>query len=373
MHRVGEERPLLPDRARGPRMRRPIVLRLLAAFLLVSLLPIGVLAYLSWRESRGPDVHVEGEAGAEPSGEELFGIPTATIELMVAGISLALAGAMALYISRTLVRPIRELESSMTRVEAGDLEARAEVRSDDELGRLAGSFNRMVEGVRREKFITDLFGQYVTPELAHVAIEHQGQLDGQLVTSTIIFSDIRDFTGVSEALPASNLIEMLNRYFSRMAAIVVENGGLVNKYGGDSLLAVFGTPLNPTPDHAARAVRSAIAMTKALGDFNREQTDTYLPEIMIGIGIATGDVVAGNVGSEKKLEYTVLGDAVNVASRLQAMTKEVGHTVLANAETARAAPEAARFEDVGEVEVRGRVKKTRVFAVQTEVRVANLD
>jgi adenylate cyclase len=231
----------------------------------------------------------------------------------------------------------------------------------------------MVEGVRREKFITDLFGQYVTPELAHVAIEHQGQLDGQLVTSTIIFSDIRDFTGVSEALPASNLIEMLNRYFARMAGIVVENGGLVNKYGGDSLLAVFGTPLNPTSDHAARAVRSAIAMTKALGDFNREQTDSYLPEIMIGIGIATGDIVAGNVGSEKKLEYTVLGDAVNVASRLQAMTKEVGHTILANAETARAAPNAARFEEVGEVEVRGRVKKARVFAVQTEVRVANLD
>jgi adenylate cyclase len=341
----------------------------------VSLLPIGVLAYLSWRESRGPDVHVEGEAeaGGEPSGEMLFGIPTATIELTVAGISLALAGAMALYVSRTLVRPIRELESKMTRVESGDLDAKAQVASDDELGRLAASFNRMVDGVRREKFITDLFGQYVTPELAHVAIEHQGQLDGQLVTSTIIFSDIRDFTGVSETLPASTLIEMLNRYFSRMAEIVVEHGGLVNKYGGDSLLAVFGTPLNPTPDHAARAVRSAIAMTRALGDFNREQAESYLPEIMIGIGIATGDVVAGNVGSERKLEYTVLGDAVNVASRLQAMTKDVGHTVLANAETARAAPEAARFEEVGEVEVRGRARKARVFAVQTEVRVANLD
>jgi adenylate cyclase len=354
-------------------MRRPIVLRLLLAFLLVSLLPIGVLAYLSYRESRGPDVHVEGEAGGEASGEELFGIPTATIELAVAGISLALAGAMALYISRTLVRPIRQLESSMSRVEAGDLEVRAVVRSDDELGRLAGSFNRMVEGVKREKIIRDLFGQYVTPELAAVAIAHEGKLDGELVTSTIIFSDIRDFTGVSEALPASNLIEMLNRYFGRMAAVIVENGGLVNKYGGDSILAVFGTPLNPNADHAQRAVRTAISMTKALGAFNKEQSQAYLPEIMIGIGIATGDVVAGNVGSEKKLEYTVIGDAVNVASRLQAMTKEVGHHILANAETARAGAGAARFEEVGEVEVRGRLHKTRAFAVQEEVRVPNLD
>jgi adenylate cyclase len=356
-------------------MRRPIVLRLLAAFLFVSLLPIGVLAVLSWRESRGgTEAHVEGEAtegepAAEPLGEEILGIPIATIELGVAGVSLALSAFMALYIGRTLVRPIRDLESSMTRVEAGDLDATAAVRSDDELGRLAASFNRMVEGVRRASYIRDLFGQYVTPELASVAIEHQGRLDGQLVNSTIIFSDIRDFTGVSEALPASNLIEMLNRYFARMAAVVVEHGGVVNKYGGDSLLAVFGSPLNPNVDHPARAVRAAMEMTRALGDFNREQSNAYLPEIMIGIGIATGDVVAGNVGSAKKLEYTVLGDAVNVAARLQEMTKEVGHTILANAETARAAAGEAKFLEVGEVDVRGRQKKARVFTVQTEVRV----
>jgi adenylate cyclase len=344
----------------------PLMLRLLVAFLAVSLVPIGVLAYLSWRESRGTEAHVEGEAGEETAraqSDSLFGLPIATIELAVAGASLVFSAAMALYIGRTLVRPIRQLQHSMSRVEAGDLEVTNPVRSGDELGKLAGSFNSMVAGLRREAFIRDLFGQYVTPELASVAIEHRGKLDGQLVTSTIIFSDIRDFTGVSETLPASRLIEMLNRYFARMSSVIVEQGGLVNKFGGDSILAVFGTPLNPTPDHAARAVRTALAMAKELVEFNREQTQAYLPDIMIGIGIATGDVVAGNVGSSKKLEYTVIGDAVNVASRLQAMTKEVGHTILANAETARAAADAAMFEEVGEVDVRGRVKKARVFVV----------
>jgi adenylate cyclase len=351
----------------GPPRSKRLVVRLLFAFIAVNLLPATVLAYLSWRESRGAEGH-EGEAsgeqlGRETAGETIFGLPTDKIELAVAGLSILLSAGAALYVSRTLVRPIRELDASMSEVEAGNLEARAPVRSDDELGRLSVSFNRMVEGVRREAFIRDLFGQYVTPELASEAIEHGGKLDGQLVTSTILFSDIRDFTGFSEALPASNLIEMLNRYFARMSELVVENGGLVNKFGGDSLLAVFGSPLNPGPDHADRAVRSALGMVNALVEFNQEEARAYLPEIMIGIGIATGDIVAGNVGSARKLEYTVLGDAVNVASRLQTMTKEVGYQVLTNAETARAAPDAARFEEVGEVEVRGRLKKVRVFAV----------
>jgi adenylate cyclase len=345
------------------------VIRLLGAFLAVSLAPIGVLAFLSLQESRSAEPHDEaangsGEQAAEHSGETLFGIPIATIELGVAGISLAASALMALYIGRTIVRPIQELEASMTRVEGGDLEATTPVRSDDELGRLAESFNRMVEGVRRESFIRDLFGQYVTPELASVAIAKRGKLDGELVTSTILFSDIRDFTGVSEALPPSSLIEMLNRYFDKMSGLIVEHGGLVNKFGGDSILAIFGSPLNPNADHAVRAVRTALAMTRELEKFNREQASAWLPEIMIGIGIATGDVVAGNVGSTKRLEYTVIGDAVNVASRLQAMTKDAGHSVLANAETARGASDVARFVDVGETSVRGRVKKTRVLAVQ---------
>lgn len=351
--------------ASDTRPRRPIVLRLLAAFLAVSLLPIAILGYLSWRESRG-ESHVEQEGAALEGrpGETLLGVPIASIELGVAAASLAISALMAVYVGRTLVRPIRSLESAMARVEAGDLEATAPISSDDEIGRLAANFNRMVEGLKREAFIRDLFGQYVTPELASVAIEERGKLDGQLVTSTILFSDIRNFTGFSEELPASSLIEMLNRYFDRMAGVVVEHGGLVNKYGGDSLLAVFGTPLNPNPDHASRAVTAALQMERALAEFNREQAAAWLPEIMVGIGIARGDVIAGNVGSERKLEYTVVGDAVNVASRLQAMTKDLGRPILANAETARAAPAAATFVDVGEVEVRGRAHKIRIFAVE---------
>jgi adenylate cyclase len=208
--------------------------------------------------------------------------------------------------------------------------------------------------------IRDLFGQYVTPELASAAIEHRGHLDGQLVTSTVLFSDIRDFTGISESLPASALISMLNRYFDRMSRVIVDAGGLLNKFGGDSMLAIFGSPLNPAPDHAARAVAAARALSNALARFNDEQRAAFLPEIMVGIGVASGDVVAGNVGSPAKLEYTVIGDAVNVAARLQAMTSELGESMLFSAETARLAAGAARFEPVGAVDVRGKARPVTV-------------
>jgi adenylate cyclase len=346
--------------------RGRIAVRLLAAFLVVSILPIGILGYLSWREERQSPV-AEASVGEEQhaeEGEEILGIPIATVELGVAVVSLALSLLMALFVARKLVRPIRALEGSMRRVQAGDLDVAAPVTSADEIGELAMSFNRMVDGLRREALVLDLFGQYVTPELAEAAIEHRGQLDGQLVTCTVLFADIRDFTGISETLPATRLIKILNEYFARMSTVVVEERGFVNKFGGDSLLAVFGTPLNPDPDHASCGVHAAMRMQDVLADFNRDQHEAWLPQIVIGIGIATGDVVAGNVGSERKLEYTVIGDAVNVASRLQAMTKELDAPILANGETVRAAAAVAHFDRVAEVSVRGKARPVDVFSVE---------
>jgi adenylate cyclase len=357
-----------PPSEGGFRWRGRIAVRLLAAFLVVSILPIGILGYLSWRESDKP-AHVETVAGEEAHAEEteqILGLSTATVEMGVAAASLALSLVMAFVVARTLVRPIRRLEASMRQVEAGDLDVTADVTSGDEIGQLAMSFNHMVDGLRREALVRDLFGQYVTPELARAAIERRGQLDGELVTCTVLFADIRDFTGISEALPATRLIKILNEYFARMSSVVVDERGFVNKFGGDSLLAVFGTPLNPDPDHAACGVHAALRLHAELAEFNRDQDEAWLPQIMIGVGIATGDVVAGNVGSETKLEYTVIGDAVNVASRLQAMTKELGVPILANGETARAAASVAHFERVGEVSVRGKARSVDVFSVESD-------
>jgi adenylate cyclase len=344
--------------------RLPIVPRLVVAFLLVSLLPIATLAGVALYESSEP-AHVEAEGNEEPPREqELLGVRTDVIELSVAAFGLAASVLVAVAVGRTVVRPLRDLERTIERVDAGDTSARADVTGEDELGRVAASFNRMLVSLERETMIRDLFGQYVTPELADAAIDDPARLEGQLVTSTVLFADIRDFTGLSESVPASELLALLNRYFDRMARVIVAAGGLVNKLGGDSLLAVFGSPLNPDKDHAAEAVSAAQEMERALAEFNEEQRRAFLPEIMIGIGIASGDVVAGNVGSSAKLEYTVIGDAVNVAARLQELTKELGVPILLSAETARLTGDAAVFADVGDVDVRGKARPVRVVRLE---------
>jgi adenylate cyclase len=116
----------------------------------------------------------------------------------------------------------------------------------------------------------------------------------------------------------------LNRYVERMLVVVENEGGIVNKFGGDSLLAIFGSPLNPGPDHAERAVRASLGMRVALAEFNRDQVEAEMPELHVGFGLATGELVAGNVGSDRKLEYTVIGEPVNLAARLQELTTELG-------------------------------------------------
>ena len=348
-------------------MRSSILKRLVVSFLIVSLLPILALAALSISEATAdPGAHEEGSQLAEGAGQHgtFLGVPIEYVELGVAGATLLLGVAAAQYVGRTIIRPLRSLESAMERVEAGDLDAAAAVTTSDEIGHLSGVFNRMLEGLRREAMVRDLFGQYVSPEVARLAIEQHGELVGQVTNCTVLFVDIRRFTALAEVLPPERLIGTLNRYFAQMLAAVEAEGGMVNKFGGDSLLAIFGSPLNPSPDHAARAVGAALAMRRALAEFNRQQAAAEMPELQVGFGIATGEVVAGNVGSSRKLEYTVIGDPVNLAARLQELTPELGVEILLSPETARLAKDAAQLRSLGEIDVRGRAQRVEVFAAE---------
>jgi adenylate cyclase len=344
--------------------RSGVVARLIAAFLLVSLLPIGILAYLSARETSGSATEQSEEAHTEAGGEEILGLPIAHVEVGVAVGSLVFAIAVAAFLGRSLVRPLHELEKAMHRVEGGDLEVRAKTNGrNDEIAHLARSFNSMVEGLERERLVRDLFGQYVSPEVATLAIERRGRLEGQLVEATVLFVDIRDFTALSERLAPQMLIRTLNKFLSAASAAVAGEGGMVNKFGGDSILAVFGTPLNPAGDHAARAVRAALTVLAAVDRFNVEERDPDELDLRVGIGVATGELVAGNVGGDDKVEYTVIGDAVNLASRLQTLTKESGQRILVSDVTARAAETVASFLTVGDVTVRGKREPVHTCAV----------
>jgi adenylate cyclase len=350
---------------RRGRLRNTIVARLVAAFLLVSLLPIGTFGYLSARESTTPEA--EGEAHVGLEHDEILGIRIARLEAAVAAASFLLAVGVALLVGRSLVRPLRRLEYTMHEVERGDLDVRAKTNgSDDEIAHLARSFNSMIEGLERERLVRDLFGQYVSPEVAQLAIERRGQLEGELVEATVLFADIRDFTSLTERLPPVQLIRTLNLFFAAAAAAVADEGGIVNKFGGDSLLAVFGTPLNPTPDHAGRAVRAAVQILRGVAALNAERDEHDAFELRVGVGIATGELVTGNVGGKDKVEYTVIGDAVNTASRLQTLTKETGDPILVSDATARAAADVAAFTTIGDVMLRGKRLPVHACAVDSE-------
>lgn len=252
--------------------------------------------------------------------------------IFVVAVALVSNFLLSLFTSRSVLRPLDTLSSAMSKVAEGDLSQRVPVTANDELGDVAHHFNHMLAQLNQSQRMRDLFGRYVSREVAERVITDGAHLGGESVEATALFADIRDFTGLSERLPADQVVDILNRYYTKMVDVVVAEGGIVNKFGGDSLLAIFGVPIRQ-PDHALRAIRAAWRMNRALAQFNAEQVALGLPPLTIGIGISSGDMVAGNIGGEARLEYTVIGDPVNLAARLQSLTKQYKTAVLLSEDT----------------------------------------
>lgn len=223
--------------------------------------------------------------------------------------------------------------------------------------------NYVLEGRERRR-IREMFGRYLAPEQVRILEEGEGgpSLSGERLPLTLLFSDIRGFTALSERLSPEEVIEILNRYLDRMTEIVFRNGGTLDKFMGDGLMAFWGAPLR-LHDHAPRAVAAALEMLEAVDELNRElEAETGGTRLDIGIGIHTGEAVVGNIGSlDRKLDYTAVGDAVNLASRLESMNKELSTRALVSRATRDAAPEAAVYAPVGEVPVKGRSRAVEVF------------
>ncbi|HZU85957.1 MAG TPA: adenylate/guanylate cyclase domain-containing protein [Anaerolineaceae bacterium] len=335
----------------------PLGRRLMVVFTLITLYPAVMLALLSLSRARA--MLTSPNPGIILSNLEI------TL-LFIVVVSALVSIGMALFVTRSISEPVRMLKEKMAQVEKQNFDATVPVTTNDELGYLAEGFNQMVSGLKRGEAMRNLLNLYVSPEVARQALESGAQLGGQLVQCSVLFSDIRDFTGLSERLEPQALIDLLNRYMSAMVTAIVQHGGMVNKFGGDSLLAVFGTPINPTPDHAARAIQAGLEMQRALSAFNLEQAQAGGAQLRIGIGVASGPAVAGNVGGKERLEYTVIGDTVNLASRLQSLTKEMGHEFLANQEACQQARATLPFEAqaIPGIQIRGKSAPLTVYAIK---------
>jgi len=218
-------------------------------------------------------------------------------------------------------RPIRDLTEATDRVAAGDYSQRLPVVQDDDLGVLSASFNRMQAGLAERRRLHAAFGTYVDPALAARLLEQGDDVfSGERRGVTVMFVDIRDFTPFAEANTAEDTVARLNALFEIVVPAVVEAGGHVNKFLGDGALAVFGAP-NDLADHADAALRAAVLI-------HRLVAERFGGELRIGIGINTGVVIAGTIGGGGKLEFTLIGDTVNVAARVEQLTKATGDTIL---------------------------------------------
>jgi adenylate cyclase len=289
--------------------------------------------------------------------------------LFISLLALLAAALMAMAAARGVSQPLQQLADHTGLVAAGDYTRRIELPREDEIGQLATAFNHMTAGLAERDRVRDLLGKVVSPEIAAQLLHSDLKLGGEERVVTVLFSDLRDFTSFSEKLPPTEVLALLNRYLDRMSTIIEKHGGVIDKYIGDAIMALFGAPV-AVPDAAARAVAAARDMADSLDEMNQELAAAGQPTLAFGIGINTARVVAGNMGSKTRLNYTVIGDGVNLASRLEGLTKDPQHrtSIIVSEATARAIGEEARLRALGSVTVKGKSESVRIFAVDIQPR-----
>jgi adenylate cyclase len=280
--------------------------------------------------------------------------------------------AVAALITNRLSRPVRSLASAMRDVQGGNLNIELPVSSTDEVGRLTDSFNFFVKELRSKERLKQTFGKYIDPRILEHVLAQPGAeaVGGGRREMTVLFADLVGFTGLSERLTPLLMVTLLNRHFGLQALAVQEHHGIVDKFIGDSVMAFWGQPFVKPEEHAVLACRAAQAQLAALDTLRRELPDITglrrdVPEVDVCIGICTGEVVVGNIGSENTRSYTVIGDTANLAARLERANRIYGTHVLVAESTAQAAGAHFEMREIDTIFVKGKMETTRVFELMS--------
>ncbi|MEK6276526.1 MAG: adenylate/guanylate cyclase domain-containing protein [Actinomycetota bacterium] len=331
---------VLPPRLSTGQKAIPLRFKLMAALPMINVITGLTAAALS-----------EGSGG----GGAALGIDV----LIATAVALAISLELSVLLARSILRPINDLGHGIDAVRRGDFDHAAPVTTADELGELSAAFNQMVAGLAERERIREAFGTYLDKEVAEYILSEQFAPEGFEVEVSLLFCDVRDFTGFASDADAKEVVAALNRLFETVVPVIGRHGGHVDKFVGDGLLAVFGAP-EPFRDHADRAVGAGVEIVQCVNHGEGELLE-------VGVGINSGPVVAGSIGGGGRLNFSVIGDAVNVAARVESATRQLDEEVLITVTTRDELSETIEVKPCGPQLLRGKEEPVELFApvVQT--------
>lgn len=297
------------------------------------------------------------------------------IVLCVFGIAVIIIGLVSFAIARNVRQPLTRIINAASAIAGGELDTRIQLDRHDEFGIMSRHFDLMAEGLQEREFIRKTFGRYVSEDVARMLLDRRksGTVNGEERVTTVLFSDLRGYSTISEQIPPSKVVEMLNQYLEAMNELIDVHHGCVIEFLGDAILAVFGAPYY-IADHSEQALRCAIEMRNRLRELNNKWKKSGMScyweqsginELNARIGIHTGPVIAGNLGSSTRMKYTVIGDTVNVASRLESLNKEFDSDICLSRDVYTHLPRdlTANMSYRGDFQIKGREQSIKIYTL----------
>jgi class 3 adenylate cyclase len=342
--------PLLPVAGRGI-VSLPLAAKMAIVIVGVSVVGAVVAGTLAYR----------GAEQAVATGD-ISGLALELLVVTLASLAVSLSGC--LLVARHITGPVEELTRMLAELVPERYGMRALPRNSDEAGQLMVAVNQMLDGLEEREFIKDALSRYVTHEVTDAVLSSGLNLGGELVEVTVLMSDIRDFTTLTERLPPRKLVRLLNRYFTAMVEECAAQGGMIDKFIGDAMMVVFGAPVpRPAADSALRAARAAVGMRRRLAVLNARLQAEGMPALQMGIGVHSGEAIAGNIGAPQRLAYTVIGDSVNVCARIESTCKLLGQSILISEATRDLLGGRAVVSEPYDIQLRGKSQSTRIMAL----------
>ncbi len=339
----------IPGAIKIPMPRRIGVL-CMAGTTVPMIILVGTLSFVIWN------------MGGASSPVMEFGLEILVFTLVICVTFVIIALKLNLIVGRSILNPLEEMLGVVSKIKEGDFECKMKVLTNDEIGVLCDAGNEMIKGLLEREKIRDTFGKYITPEIRDQILAGTIPLDGERRSATVLFADLRNFTHYVEDNDPEEVIRSMREYFTAMQGAIRGNKGLILQYVGDEIEAVFGVPL-PCEDHPDRALMAALDMEKAAEELNRSRVEAGKIPFKHGIGIHTGEVLVGNTGSEDQPSYALIGDTVNLASRIQGLTKDLKCDILISDGTAKGLAGSFDLKNETHRMVKGYSKQITVYQV----------